>query len=86
MVGRACRNVAFYRSAFAANQIDLGFSKAFMSDLRASLKPGSSAILVLVEQAWADQTAAELEKFTGHLLRHAVKGEVVEKLREDSGG
>lgn len=59
-----------------ANQMDVGFSQDFLNEVKTELKPGSSLLLALVEESWAEKVAQELEKYPGKLLRHAVKGEV----------
>lgn len=66
----------------AANHIDLGFSKQFLDDLKDCLTPGSSAVIVLVEQKWVNALVRELEKYQGNLLRHALRSEIVAQLQE----
>ena len=64
----------------AADRIDLGFSGEFLDELKGSLKPGSSAILAIVEHKWVDRIVEELQRYEGKLLRHALKDEVAEQL------
>jgi uncharacterized membrane protein len=65
-----------------ANRIDLGFSKQFLENLKSCLTPGTSAVIVLVEQRWIDALVQELNQYQGKLLRHQVKSEVVDQLQE----
>ena len=65
-----------------AGKVDLGFSEDFLNQLGKSLKPGSSAILVLVEEPWAEAAVTVLEQQPGKLFRHAVKSEILEQLQE----
>ena len=65
-----------------ASKIDLGFSNQFLKELKASLRPGSSALLALVEQEWAERLAQELERYPGQLFRHALKAEIIKQLTE----
>ena len=65
-----------------ASKVDLGFSKDFLDQLGKSLKPGSSAILALVEEPWAKQAAQILEQQEGKLFRHALKSEILVQLTQ----
>lgn len=69
----------------AAGQIDLGFADSFLKELKDSLLPDSSALLVIVEQRWVERLAVELERFNGKLLLHAVRSELAERFKEDRG-
>jgi uncharacterized membrane protein len=64
-----------------ANVTDLGFSDAFLAELKQALQPGHSALLALVEVSWAEDCANYLERRGGRLLRHALRQELVERLR-----
>jgi uncharacterized membrane protein len=59
-----------------AKSIDVGFSQEFLNEVKTGLKPGSSLLLALVEESWAEKLAQELKGYEGKLLRHAMKGEV----------
>lgn len=63
-----------------AGKTDLGFEDAFLSELKNALQPGSSAMVVLVEDRWSDHVAKVLEIFNAKMYRHAVAKEVVEQL------
>jgi uncharacterized membrane protein len=66
----------------AAGKIDLGFSNHFLEGLRSNLKPGCSALLLLVEQIWAEPVMAELQENGGKLHRDVLKDEVVKLLEQ----
>jgi uncharacterized membrane protein len=59
----------------AAQLIDLGFPKEFLRDLQDSLKPGSSALVVLVEPTWIDRVVKELTDLGGQLFRYTLETE-----------
>lgn len=63
-----------------AAKTDLGFEDAFLNDLKSAIQPGSSALLLLVEERWSDRVARLLEDSDARLFRHAVRKEVVERL------
>ncbi|MBN1147319.1 MAG: DUF1269 domain-containing protein [Anaerolineales bacterium] len=65
-----------------ASKIDLGFSNQFLDEIKTHLQPGSSALLALVEQEWAERLAQELQRYPGQLFRHALKAEIVKQLIE----
>lgn len=64
----------------AARAIDFGFPEDYLADLQASLQPGSSALIVLVEKLWADKIIEDLSRFDGHVIRHVLKEEVAAHL------
>jgi uncharacterized membrane protein len=66
----------------AAGKIDLGFSNRFLDDLKRGLKPGRSALLVLVEQDWSEDLALKLATYPGRLFRHTLKENAVRQLGE----
>lgn len=45
----------------AARSIDMGIPKQMIDDLRQGLRPGTSAIIALVEPEWLDQLTAAVE-------------------------
>jgi uncharacterized membrane protein len=65
-----------------AKQIDQDFSDQFLHELQSALHPGHSLLLVLVESTWVDRAVAELRRFEGTLLRHAVKAGLVDRLSQ----
>lgn len=48
---------------------ELGIDEAFMKDLASQLKPGSSALFILVKEGQPQQIYAEVEKFRGKILQ-----------------
>jgi uncharacterized membrane protein len=54
---------------------DVGISNDFMKDLASTLKPGSSALFVLVRKATPDKVLDELKKFEGKVLHTSLSKE-----------
>ena len=54
---------------------DLGINDDFMKDLAATMKPGSSALFVLVRKATPDKVLEELEGTGGTVLRTSLSHE-----------
>jgi uncharacterized membrane protein len=48
---------------------ELGIDDAFMKELASQLKPGSSALFILVKEGQPKQVYAEVEKFRGRVLQ-----------------
>jgi uncharacterized membrane protein len=67
----------------AANQIDMGFPNETLEELQESLKPGTSAVIALIQHEWVDQVVAELENLGAQLFRQTLKQEIAEQLAED---
>lgn len=64
----------------AANAIDMGFDNQMLKEIQEELKPGSSAILALIEHEWVDKVVDILEEFQARLVRQAIKGEIVSQI------
>jgi uncharacterized membrane protein len=64
----------------AAHAIDLGFPDDYLTDLQASLQPGSSALIVLAEKNWIDKIIQGLAQFDGHIIRHVLKEDLAAHL------
>jgi uncharacterized membrane protein len=64
----------------AAHNIDMGFSDEYLKEIQATLQPGNSAIIALVEHEWIEQVVAELEKFEGELFRQSIKADIAAQL------
>jgi uncharacterized membrane protein len=60
----------------AAHAIDRGFPNQYLKELQANLKPGSSALIILVEQEWSDRVTNVLARFDGRVIRHILKEEL----------
>ncbi|GIW73563.1 MAG: membrane protein [Phycisphaerales bacterium] len=62
--------------------LDLGINDQFMKELGETLKPGSSAIFVLIRKATVDRVIDELKPFGGKILHTSLSKEDERKLRE----
>ncbi|MFV2069714.1 MAG: DUF1269 domain-containing protein [Pirellulales bacterium] len=60
---------------------DVGINDDFMKKLGESLKPGSSALFVLIRKATPDKVLAELNKFEGTVLQTSLTHEEEAKLK-----
>jgi len=68
----------------AAGKIDRGFSDEYLEHLQEQLKPGSSALVTLVEEASVEKLAEALASLNGQLARQPLTDEVVEQLLNQS--
>ena len=69
--------------AFAAKHIDMGFSNDFLDSFQELLQPGSSALLVLVEQEGADELFKSLAEDKQVVLRQTLSDQIVDRLLEE---
>lgn len=60
---------------------ELGIEDAFMKELASHLKPGSSALFILVKEGQPKQVYAEVEKFRGKILQTRLAHQDETKLR-----
>jgi len=67
----------------AANKIDMGFPDDTLEELKETLKPGSSAILALIQHQWVDRLVEEMEKYDAALFRQSLKEELSAQLLEE---
>ena len=65
-----------------SRSVDLGFSNDFLRELELNLRPGNSALLVLVESPCDDSLFHSLQLSGGIIMRHLLKANVVERLWE----
>ena len=71
----------------AAKRIDRGFSNKYLKGLEKYLQPGTSALIVLVENEWAGKVADAMVQFGGQLFRQALPDEIIaEATAEAEGG
>ena len=70
--------------SLAARWLDLGFSDEFLEGLQEHLQPGSSALVVLVEQEWAQPLSEALDGDDGVILQQALTDELVGELMQGS--
>ena len=66
----------------AAGRIDLGLPDKYLEQLQESLQPGSSALVVLVNQDTTELVTKVLEPFGGQLLRQPITGEIAARLKQ----
>ncbi|MBY0357563.1 MAG: DUF1269 domain-containing protein [Candidatus Obscuribacterales bacterium] len=67
--------------AIAGGLSDVGINDAFMKELASTLKPGSSALFVLVKSATPDKVAEKLQGTGGKLLKTSLSHEDETKLQ-----
>ncbi len=68
--------------AIVAGMIDRGFQNAFLKQTCQALSADTSAVMVLVEEKWADLAVAELNRMPGKLFRHALRDQLVEQVKQ----
>lgn len=66
----------------AANRIDMGFSNEFLETFKEHLKPGSSALIILVEHHWSEWLSDALGGVEGVEFRQTLSDKIVEQLME----
>jgi uncharacterized membrane protein len=59
-----------------------GIDKAFQQQVRDYLKPGTSALFMVIEQATPDKAIAALEKYGGTVIKTSLSDEDTRKLQE----
>lgn len=67
--------------AIAGALSDLGINDNFMKEIAGQLKPGTSALFVLVKSATPDKVAEHIQGTGGHLLKTSLTHENEEKLQ-----
>jgi len=77
LVGAASGAVA---GTVAAHKIHMGFPIEYLRELEQDLKPGNSAIVILVKNLWAEKAVKALAEFKGRLFQQALTDEVVSHL------
>jgi uncharacterized membrane protein/sporulation protein YlmC with PRC-barrel domain len=73
-------------AGIAAGRIDMGFSDTYLAKMEENLQPGSSALVVLVEPAWAEQVSAVLAAFQGEVLRQALTDATIAQIAAQTEG
>lgn len=70
-------------SGAAAGAIsDIGINDQFMKDLGQTLKPGASALFVLVRKITPDKVLEELKGMGGHIIKTSLSHDDEEKLQQ----
>lgn len=64
----------------AAKLRDSGFPNDRLRAIGDSLKPGTSALVAVVEHKWVAQVEQELHKQTADVITEAIKGDIAEQL------
>ena len=64
----------------AARRIDMGFSNEFLETFKEHLKPGTSALIVLVEHHWSEWLSDALGGVEGVEFRHTLSDKIVEEI------
>jgi uncharacterized membrane protein len=64
----------------AAKWIDMGFSDKFLAGLEEHMKPGSSALIVLVEHDWVHPMSESLADLGGVVFQQTLTDELAEEL------
>jgi uncharacterized membrane protein len=61
--------------------VDMGFTNDQLEELRASMPPGSSAMVALIEHKWVEKLVRELEDRRGKLFRHEVSQDLADQYK-----
>ncbi len=70
-----------------ANRLrDSGFPDARLREIGEGLKPGTSALVVVVEQRWVRELEEELQAEAADVVTEALRAEVAAQLDEAAGG
>jgi uncharacterized membrane protein/sporulation protein YlmC with PRC-barrel domain len=67
----------------AANWIDMGFSDQFLNELKERLEPGSSALIILVEDKWVVKASESLSDTEGLMFQQTLTDEMVRRMTEE---
>lgn len=68
--------------AFVGRMLDRGVSDAFVDEVKVTLRPGRSALFLVVKSSNADATHAALRQFRGDVIQTTLDSEAEEALRE----
>jgi uncharacterized membrane protein len=81
MIGSALVGTA--GGAIASKAVDLGIDDDFLQEIGASLGPGSSAVVAMIDIGHVDRAMRELDKFEGgKILRHSLSDDAYRKLSD----
>jgi uncharacterized membrane protein len=67
----------------AAKRIDVGLRDTFLEEVQEHLKPGGSALIMLVQAHWARSVGEELSGIKGVALQNTISDAVVERLQSE---
>lgn len=79
MIGAAAGAAA---GGWIAGRTDLGFEDEFLDQIRAAMTPGTSALLLLVENQFADVVVGLLRAHEARIIRHAIQQDLLAKLND----
>jgi uncharacterized membrane protein len=68
--------------AFVGRVLDRGVSDAFIDEVKRTLRPGRSALFLVVKASNADATLAALRRYRGDVIQTTLDSEAEEALRE----
>ena len=68
--------------AIVGRALDRGVSDAFVDEVKQTLRPGRSALFLVVRESNADATLAGLREFHGDLIQTTLDSEAEEALRQ----
>ncbi|MBP2145499.1 putative membrane protein [Methanofollis sp. W23] len=71
--------------ALAGHLTDYGIDDAFIKEVSETVKPGSSAVFMLIKEVTPDKFLTEMEEFRGTVVRTSLTEESEAKLREAFG-
>ncbi len=71
--------------ALAGKAADFGIDDEFIKEVGEKVKPGNSAIFLLVRSAQADKAIEHLKKFNGEIIHTSLSNEQETKLKEAFG-
>ena len=67
----------------AARQLDDGFDKDFIQELKEGLQSGHSALLVQVEERWSGPALQALEPLEGKVLRNILRKDLLRRMKQE---
>jgi uncharacterized membrane protein len=68
--------------ALVGRLADTGVSDTFVSEVKETLRPGRSAVFLVIKQSESDATLAALRDFRGEVLQTTLSGEAEQALRD----
>ena len=71
--------------ALGGKVIDLGFSNKELKEMGELMKPGSSAIIAVIEHKWVGELVVALEEFGAQIVRQELKDEVARTIAVGAG-
>ncbi len=71
--------------SIAAEKIDMGIPNKRLSEIAEGLGPNESGIVALIDQVWANSTAAKMKNFDPEDARQIVRDEITSQLQIKEG-